>query len=275
MTNVPSDTYLSFVLSKPLFEVWTLFLLGLARIVPIIAICPFFGGKALSDAMKIGFGVALTIIFLPFLIVHTKETIIVDYVYMIMLIKEVFIGAVLGFTISIPFYITQSAGSLIDHQRGAQSLQVSDPMTQSQTSPTGTVFANITLVLFYATGGVLIFFKAVFLSYTLIPANGFITPKFFDLAQPLWVTMADLANIVMRLTIQLAAPALIIIFLSDVFLGVANRMAPQVQVTFLLYSLKSFMGILILLLGWYLLLNQFDVELLTWYKLFHKIVSSF
>ncbi len=275
MTDVPADTYLSFVVSRPLFEVWNLFLLAMARIVPIVAISPFFGGKALSDPLKMGFGVALSIIFLPFLITHSKGTIITNYSFIFMLVKEVFIGALLGYLISIPYYIAQSTGSLIDHQRGAQSLQVSDPMTSAQTSPIGTLLANIMLVIFYSTGGVLVVFEAVFQSYTLIPADSFLNPDFFTITRPLWTTVIDLAHTVMRLTVQLSAPALLILLLSDVFLGVANRMAPQVQVTFLLYSLKSFMGIAIMWLGWWLIIKQFNVELLSWYKLFKKVVLSF
>lgn len=157
MEITPSDTYLSYVLSQPLSEVWKIFLLGMARVVPAIAMAPFFGQKLLPDAIKIGFGVAIVFIFLPFLVVHYKHPVEMDVTFMLLLFKESVIGSLLGFMISIPFQYTQGAGALIDHQRGSQSLQVMDPSTQMQTSPTGTLFNNMMLVLFFYIGGPLLF----------------------------------------------------------------------------------------------------------------------
>ncbi len=275
MSAVPADTYLSFILSRPLFEVWNLFLLGLARVVPAIAIAPFLGGKSVSDPIKIGFGVAVTIIFLPYLIVTAKGPVIVDYMFILLLLKEALLGSLMGFLIAIPFYWSQSAGALIDHQRGSQSLQVQDPMTQSQTSPTGTFYSNMMLVIFFASGGVLFFFDALFSSYDLVPVNQFLNARFFEVNNPLWLTILDLVNIVVKVTLQLSAPAVLTMLLSDLFLGIANRMAPQVQITFLLYSLKSFTGIGMLWVAWFFVLKQLDVEMLSWFKLFQKIVETF
>lgn len=227
------------------------------------------------DSARIGFAAAITLLFLPFLMSVTPGTVKLDLAFLILMIKEVFVGVLIAFLISIPFFIAQSAGSIIDHQRGAQSLQVTNPNSSSPTSPMGTLFSDLMTVIFYALGGVLFFFEAFFSSYHIIPPNKFLSPKFFTLDHLIWVSMIDMANLVLKLVLQLSAPALLIILLSDVFLGVANRMAPQVQVTFLLYSLKSFMGIAIVWLGWWLLLRQLDIELLTWFKTFTRLIQSF
>lgn len=276
MIEVPTDTYLSYVTSRPLQEVWTIFLLTLARIVPTIAISPFLGGKALSPPQKIGFAISITFIFLPYMVMHAKG-VPTDYDirFMLLLIKEVFLGAIIGILISMPFYFAQSAGSLIDHQRGAQSLQVQNPITEGQTSPTGTVMADIVLVIFFALGGMVYFFEGVFTSYEIVPINGFMPPAFFAMNKPLFLTFLDLAHMTLKMTIQLSAPALLAMLMSDLFLGIANRMAPQVQITFLLYALKSFTGLGILALSWWLLLRQFEVETLSWLKFYVKIVESF
>ena len=57
------------------------------------------------------------------------------------------------------------------------------------------------------------------------------------------------------LCIQLAAPSLIGILLTDMFLGIANRMAPQVQIVFLGIPLKSWVGLAILAAAWSLILS--------------------
>jgi type III secretion protein T len=269
-----SDTYLSYILSRPVAEVWKVFLLGMARVVPAIAFAPFLGGKMLPDTVKMGFGVALVFIFLPFLVVHYTHPIPFDAIFMLLLFKESIVGAILGFLISIPFYYTQGAGALIDHQRGSQSLQVMDPSTQMQTSPTGTLFNNMMLVTFFYIGGPILFFDAVFTSYTALPFDQFFPVAFFDGTRPLWTSMIKLSNLVVKISLQLSAPSLIAMLLSDLFLGIANRMAPQVQISFLLWSLKAFVGIAMVWIGWWLVLKQFEIEGISWIKAVTQLVPK-
>jgi type III secretion protein SpaR/YscT/HrcT len=272
--SLPSDTYFSYVLSQPLSEVWKIFLLGLARVTPAIAFAPFLGGKMLPDSIKIGLGVAIVIIFLPFLVVHYHHPIEFDVVFMLLLAKEALIGSILGFLVSIPFQYTQGAGALIDHQRGSQSLQVMDPSTQMQTSPTGTLFNNMMLVTFFYIGGPILFFDAIFTSYTVLPLDQFLPPSFFEPNRPLWTAIISLCTLVVKIALQLSAPSLIAMLLSDLFLGIANRMAPQVQISFLLWSLKAFVGIAMVWVGWWLVLRQFEVEGNSWIKFFSKLIPA-
>lgn len=274
MEVIPTDTYFSYILSIPLPDIWKVFLLGLARVAPTVALAPFLGSKMLPDSIKIGFGAALVFIFLPFLVVHYKNPVDYDITFMLLLFKEVVVGAILGFLIAIPFYYAQGAGALIDHQRGSQSLQVMDPSTQMQTSPTGTLYNDMLLVIFFSIGGPLFFFDALFTSYTVVPFDQFFPANFFDGSRPLWVLIFDLLNIVVTIALQLSAPALIAMLLSDLFLGIANRMAPQVQISFLLWSFKAFVGILMLWAAWWFVLKQLDVEAASWVKLFDKVVSG-
>jgi type III secretion protein T len=269
-----TDNYFSLLLSKPLPEVWKVFLLGLARVVPAIALAPFVGGKMLPDVFKLGLGLLIILIFLPILLLQYQHPIESDVFFMILLIKEAFIGSLLGFLISIPFYYIQGAGALIDHQRGSQSLQVMDPSTQMQTSPFGTLFNDMMLVIFFYIGGPILFFDAILSSYTVLPFDQFLSPQFFEPNQPLWVALLSISHIVVKISLQLSAPAVIAMLLSDLFLGIANRMAPQVQISFLLWSLKAFVGIAMVWVAWWLTIKQFEVEGRTWLKFFTNLIPS-
>lgn len=272
---IASDTYFSFILSRPLSEVWDIFLLGLARIVPTIAIAPFFGGKMIGDVVKLGLGVSITFIFLPYLIAQTPASPNFDVSFLFLLLKEVVIGAILGFIIAIPFYYSQGAGALIDHQRGSQSLQVMDPTTQMQTSPTGTLFNNMMLVIFFALSGPILFFDGLLTSFKLIPLDSFFPVHFFDLKHPFWITMMGLITTIVKISLQMSAPSVLGMLFSDLFLGIANRMAPQVQISFLLWSLKAFVGIAMLFLAWWLVIKQLDFQATTWLKTYSTIVKTF
>lgn len=271
------DTYVDFFRHYPIQEVWVLLLLTLARIVPIIALTPFLGGTVLPDPMKLGFSVALAPIFFPFILVHSSGALpnSIDILFMALLVKEVLIGALLGFLISIPYYFCQSAGVLIDHQSGGQSLQVTDPSTQSQASPTGLLYNNMMLVIFFAIGGHLLFFEAVANSYKLVPVDQFLSASFFSHTTPLWHFLIKLLTTFTTIAVQLAAPSLIALLMSDLFLGIANRMAPQVQISFLMWSFKSYVGIALLWAGWWFILKQIEVQGLDWIKIVTHLVEGF
>jgi flagellar biosynthesis protein FliR len=56
--------------------------------------------------------------------------------------------------------------------------------------------------------------------------------------------------------LKIMAPALIVLMLMDLMLGVANRMAPQLDVFFISLSLKGSVGALIVALSLYYLLGM-------------------
>ena len=126
-----TDSYLSLLLSLPGLTpvtVLALVLLMLARLIPIMTLAPFLGSKNLPGPVKIMFSLALIAILLPQVLLGKHYDIGFSWGLGIYVIKEIFIGTILGFMVSIPFSIVQSSGTLIDHIRGSSSLQVTDPL---------------------------------------------------------------------------------------------------------------------------------------------------
>lgn len=272
--NLPADSYFSFLAHRPPREIWDIFLLSLARIVPAIAIAPFMGGKMIGDAVKVGLGITIVLIFLPFLVAQNPLPVPQEVTFILLMVKEVVIGSILGFIIAMPFYFSQGAGALIDHQRGSQSLQVMDPTTQMQTSPTGTLYNNMMLVIFFSIGGPIFFFDGLLTSYSVLPLDAFFPPQFFDLSHPFWITILGIFTFVVKITLQLSAPSVFAMLLSDLFLGIANRMAPQVQISFLMWSFKAFVGIAMLFVSWWLVMKQLDVQATSWIKTYTHLVEG-
>lgn len=272
-----TDTYLSLMLSLPHLQPATalsLFFLTLARILPIVALAPFFGAKNVPMPIRIMFSVALVAIFLPHNMMLTKADLPFNLTYIGYLTKEILIGAILGFLAAVPFYIAQMAGSLIDHQRGSSSLQVTDPSTQSQTSSIGLLYNYVLIALFFSLNGPFLFLDGLASSYELIPVDGLINPTLFNMKTPFWNQIFHLFATVMNLAIQLSAPALIGILLTDMFLGIANRLAPQVQIVFLGISLKSWVGIALLAAAWALIIKVMGQETLAWFKSLNQMIQQ-
>jgi type III secretory pathway component EscT len=76
------------------------------------------------------------------------------------------------------------------------------------------------------------------------------------------------------ISMQLAAPSLVAILMTDMFLGIANRLAQQVQIAFLGMSLKSLVGLALLWLAWYFILQQLSVQSQLWLDSLDRIVRS-
>ncbi len=256
--------------------IFTLFFLFAARILPIIAQSPFFGARILPHPVKLTFCICLFAIFLPHLTrVSTTTPLLFHPMSILLFAKEFIIGWLMGLLISVPFIIVQSAGMLIDHQRGGASLMVNDPTIQNQSSPLGTMFNMVLIYIFFLIDGPFLFIDAIMKSYEIIPPDKFINPVFFQKSSAFWELSITILNRVMVLSIQFAAPALIAILMTDVFLGIANRLATQVQITFLGLPLKSLLAMLVLCVGWKVLCGQMIEESYTWLRLLENALYMF
>ncbi|PIS00514.1 MAG: type III secretion protein [Chlamydiae bacterium CG10_big_fil_rev_8_21_14_0_10_35_9] len=267
------NLYLSFSNITPV-SVLSYFLLTLFRIVPIVVLAPFWGGKNLPAPIKIMFSISICAILLPKIMLEAKAELPMDIFFVGYAMKELLIGFILGFLVTIPFYIAQNSGTLVDHMRGASSLQVTDPTTQTQTGSIGIFYNYVLIAVFFSIDGPFIFLQTLVSSFDFIPVNKFLNPIFFNLKIPVWKLVISLFNHVMSLAIQLAAPSIVGILMAEMFLGIANRLAPQVQIVFLGIPLKSWLGLLCLTIAWYFIVQQLGKESLNWVKTIDKLIDK-
>lgn len=274
-----SNSYIELFLNSALSEgealgPLALFFLFLCRMLPIISLSPFFGARVLPNPVKVVLAIALFVVFLPKLLTLTSIPIGFNLYTVFLLGKELMVGFVLGFLISTPFSIVQNAGIIIDHQRGGAALMVNDPTVQNQSSPLGQLFNYVLIILFFQTDAPFMFLDAISKSYDVIPPDAYLNDKFFRPDTPFWKLMISLLNDVMIVSIQLATPALLIMLMTDLFLGIANRLAPQVQITFLGMALKSLLGLVIVAIGWPVLTTLFAKIGIDWVNRIVNILQS-
>ncbi len=248
---------------NPLAPLSLLFLF-MCRFLPIIQLAPFFGARVLPNPVKVLFSMAVFVIFIPQLLNVTTTPVSFSPYTVLLMVKEMFVGLVIGFIMGMPFMIVQNVGIIIDHQRGGASLMVNDPTIQNQSSPLGTLFNMVTIFIFYYLEGPFLFLNALVTSYDIIPPDKFINTQFFDKHSDFWTMMMQIFNQVMVLSMQLSAPALLAILMTDVFLGIANRLAPQVQITFLGMPLKSLLALTVVCVGWRLFSEEVIRQCYKW-----------
>ncbi|WP_316359325.1 EscT/YscT/HrcT family type III secretion system export apparatus protein [Candidatus Neptunichlamydia sp. REUL1] len=257
-----------------IMQVLSVFFLIIMRIAPSLVLAPFFGAKLAPGIARMGLAICVATIFLPFIAVKTTGPIGFSNTYILYSLKEILVGLLLGFFITVPFYMVQTAGTIIDYLRGASIMQAQDPSMQTQTSPIGILFNYILIVIFFQIDGPFLFFDALMKSYELIPPDKLINPHFLSVKSNFWKVTFDLVNQIVTIAIQLAAPALVAILMAEMFLGIANRLAPQVQIAFLGMSIKSLLGLGLLFAAWYFILKQFTKQGYSWLELLNKLIYS-
>jgi type III secretion protein T len=272
----PTSDYLSFLFNIPHLSptsILCLFMLGLMRVAPMVTIAPFLGSK-LPGAVKMGIAISLVVIMLPQIAMTTTTPIDFNMYFVGYAVKELLVGLLLAIIASFPFYVAESAGVLIDFQRGSSALMVNDPTMDVQVSPIGLLYNYILIVLFFQISGPFLFLDGVLQTYTIIPADKMISPTFFNLDLPLWQMLLNFLTKFTAISIQLASPSLVAILMAEMFLGIANRLAPQVQIAFLGMSIKSLLGIALLFAGWIFILNEMGKQSLIWIKEITKLLHS-
>lgn len=252
----------------------TIYLLILMRIGPIVHQASFFGAKIAPVIGRVGLALALSAIFLPLVMMQINYEIKFNAAFIGFALKELLVGIVLGFLATIPFLVVESTGILIDFLRGSSMLQAQDPTTQIQASPIGILYNYVLIYVFYQINGPLLFIDAILTSFHSLPIDGLIDPKYFHTSLPFWKMALNLLNELMALSIQFSAPALVAILMAEMFLGIANRLAPQVQIAFLGMSIKSLLGILLLCVSWVFVLKVVEKYSLDWVEEINGILRS-
>ncbi len=269
-----SRSYTELFNTLPAANLLALLLLIFMRVVPIIVMSPFLGGKLLPAPTKIGLAIIISLFLFPFLVPLSARDLVLGFPLIPLLLKELLIGFIFGFLVTVPFNVATSAGSIIDNQRGSASLQITDPSMSTQTSPIGSLLNQMLIVSFFMIGGIHLFFETLVASYQHLPPGTFFQASVFT-RQPFWEIAMRVIGILFSLSVRFAAPPVIAMLMADVFLGIANRLAPQVQISFLGMPFKSLLGLLLLFIGLNFLMYTMEKEMMEWFKTIYKIFLSF
>lgn len=151
--------------------------------------------------------------------------------------QEVTAGLVLGVTLSLPFWVATAIGEFIDNQRGATISDSIDPATGVEASVLAPFVSLFYAAAFLQQGGLLTLVEAIRNSYAVIPAGALLHADPWRFGS----LLTDLAG----KGLALAAPVLIVMFLSDTILGLFSRFCPQVNAFSLSLTVKSVVAFMV------------------------------
>jgi flagellar biosynthetic protein FliR len=223
------------------FNVGTLILI---RFTMLTAVVPFLIGKPVPGMIRLGFSLVMVIFLYPFLAPEEHSLVPTAPMALFLLyFKEAFYGLAIGITSSIVFHAFEGAGGIVDNQRGAAQARLLIPQLGEQ----GSLFSNLNfqlgIVIFLCLNGHLYFLKAVIESYQVLPLFSLPQQK-IDLFAMTDEFIKNTGGVLIT-SLQLTAPVLISIFVTDVVLGIMSKSAPAINVYELGFAIRGVLGVFI------------------------------
>ena len=226
--------------------------LAFARMLAFLTVVPFFGGAAVPSRVKVATATAFVVIVYPALAAGLPKDgaplAFGPVGFVGLLAKEALVGFSLGFVASCVFEAVQVAGRVVDSQRGSTMAELFAPQLQARVSELGQFKLQFAIVIFLAVGAHYHFISALLTSFETVPALTF--PKFGGAGwTPAAEFIARITGGVIAVGVQLAAPAIVALLLTDLFFGIVNRVAPQINVFFLSLPVKMAVGLCVVLVA--------------------------
>ncbi|MBR3084897.1 MAG: type III secretion system export apparatus subunit SctT [Kiritimatiellae bacterium] len=227
------------------FHRWILAaVLAMARVGGAFAICPALTESMIPGVARRAATFAFAWIAIPFIHAGMPPGEPNVLAFSFLAFREALIGFFLGFFAAIPFWVAENVGNFIDNQRGATMGEVYSPLSGAQVSTLGIFFTQIVSTLFFVGGAIFIFLGAIYSSYSVWPVFG----GGISFAPGAPAQILGTLDGMLRTTVVIAAPIIIIMFLATIGLGLVNRTAPQLNVFFLSMPIKSALGIAMLVI---------------------------
>jgi len=221
-------------------HVFFIVFLSSARMLAMFMLLPFLSKQSLGSGMiRNGVVASFSVITYPLVEYSLGVQTLDGLQTLLVIIKEIGIGFVLGFVMVIPFWAIESVGFFIDNQRGATLASALNPLSGSQTSPLGILLTQSLVTVFFSSGTFLLMLSAVYHSYQLWPVFEFF-PSFNTAGPEFFLSQFDT---LMRLVVLVAGPVVIVMFLTEFGLALISRFAPQLNVFILAMPLKSAVGL--------------------------------
>lgn len=160
--------------------------------------------------------------------------------YGFMLIKELMVGFVLGFSMELTFSVVRFASSIMDHTMGLSMAQVYDPQYHTQMTITSGIFYAFLALIFLATDGHVRLIALFFSSARLIPFGEVtIRPELSQL-------MLEIFRASIQTGFQFAFPVIAMELVTEAAVGILMRMIPQINVFAINFQIKIIVGLMML-----------------------------
>ena len=197
-------------------------ILVLGRVGPLFVLAPVFSSMLVAARAK--FLAAAGIAFALAPVAAHGKTLPSDPIDLALaLVHEVAVGLALALSLGVLAAAIQAGASLLDTLSGFSIGALLDPITGTQNAVFGQLYSLVATLIFVLSGGIGLMVAGVARSYALVPLGAF--PDTGRLAR---LALQGLENVPL-IGLEIAAPGIIALVVTDVALGLLTRSAPQLN----------------------------------------------
>ncbi len=226
------------------------------RVFVMLQLNPFLGGKAVPGRARLATAIALSLFLYPFIVPQLEGQVPTDKsIIFALFMKEIFFGFTISLMTVLVFFALEAAGRIVDQQRGGGNAELFNPQL-GQVSLFGLFNFWLAIFIFIGIGGHTLFLKAFMGSFQIVPILS--VPTLAPGFSPFIEFVVRLSGNVLMIAMQIAAPVVIAAFLVDMVLGLANKMAPQINVFELGHGIRGFVANLVLYISLLVIVHQME-----------------
>jgi flagellar biosynthetic protein FliR len=214
------------------------FFLVLARISPLFIVAPLFSSKMIPLRARGIAAVALAVGMSSIAMGDEKIT-VNAFGIAGLLAKEALVGFAFAFAIGVLFAAVSIAGSFLDTLVGFSYGGLVDPVNGNQSSVLAQLYGLVGVMIFIAIGGDQWMIQGLAKTYDLVPLTEM--PSIGALVGGAQETFST----IFVSALQLAAPVLLALVITDAAFGVVSRVMPQLNVFAVGFPAKILVGFLI------------------------------
>lgn len=216
-------------------------ILILLRISAFMVTSPAYSFRGIPNILKVALAGVVTIFIYMALPVSLLNLSLSEFVFLAL--KETIFGLSIGFVSQMVFSTIEMAGKLIDFQVGFSMGAVYDPAMGAQASNYGRTYYWMGIAIFFLLDMHQVLLEMLIKSYDFMPIGSVNIANFNPHA------IIQIFSRVFELSINLAAPMIITVLITDVVLGLISRTVPQINVFMLGMPMKSMVSFLVFLVS--------------------------
>jgi flagellar biosynthetic protein FliR len=215
------------------------FILVLGRIGPLFLLAPMFSSKLIPARGKSVCAVALAVGIAPIALAGHTVPLEVGSLAELML-KEILVGLGYAFALSALFAAVATCGSFLDTLIGFSYGALVDPVTGNQSAVLTQAYILVGILVLIAIGGDQLMIKGLARTYDLVPLLA--SPSLPAIAAGAQSAFAQ----VFLAALELAAPVVLAITITDAAFGIVSRVVPQLNVFAVGFPAKVAVGLLMI-----------------------------
>lgn len=214
------------------------FFLVLARITPLFVVAPVFSSPQLVPRVRTVLAVALAFGLTP-VAAHGISLSPNAIAIAGMMLEGVVVGFALAFAIACMYAAVQSAGILADSLAGFSFGSTIDPVNGNAGGSLANLYGMVGMALFLVIGGDAWTVRGLAVTFRAIPIDG--GPKFATVVSG---AMAAFEQVMLG-AVEIAAPVLLAVVMTDVAFGMVAKVVPQLNVFSVGFPFKVAVALLV------------------------------